>query len=270
MPKSDEKPLTEDAILDLWNKKFLPSIRDEISKQLSAVREDVKRIEERCLHIEKSQQFLADKYESLSESLRTNKKLIEATSNNVRKHGAFIEDNQEDINKLYLLLDEMEQYSRRDCLEISGIPKTSDEDAKKLISEIGTITGVNIKEDDISIAHRLPDRKNSKDRLIVKFVKRETKDNLYSARSKLIQQSTRNLPSRKEAHTKPSRIYINESLTGYRKKLLGKINTFKKEHGYKFLWTANGKIYLKKDVTSQTCGPFTDEGGFEEFTAACK
>ena len=42
-----------------------------------------------------------------------------------------------------------------------------------------------------------------------------------------------------------SKIHINESLTTYKKRLFGRINTFKQQRNYKFLWTANGKILLR-------------------------
>ena len=42
-----------------------------------------------------------------------------------------------------------------------------------------------------------------------------------------------------------NKIHINESLTTNRKRLFGKINTFKQQRNHKFLWTANGKILLR-------------------------
>ena len=43
-----------------------------------------------------------------------------------------------------------------------------------------------------------------------------------------------------------AQIHVNESLTPYRKRLLGRILQFKRDHNYKFIWTTNGKILLKK------------------------
>ena len=37
-----------------------------------------------------------------------------------------------------------------------------------------------------------------------------------------------------------SKIHINESLTAYGKRLLGKIHKCKQDNNFKFLWTANG------------------------------
>ena len=41
-------------------------------------------------------------------------------------------------------------------------------------------------------------------------------------------------------------IYINESLTFHRKRLLCKVNEFKRKNNWKYVWTMNGKIYLRE------------------------
>ena len=61
-----------------------------------------------------------------------------------------------------------------------------------------------------------------------------------------------------------AQIHVNESLTPYRKRLLGRILQFKRDHNYKFIWTANGKIMLNKTESSTTkC--FVTHEEFEEF-----
>ena len=72
------------------------------------------------------------------------------------------------------------------------------------------------------------------------------------------------LPTVKRHSTKNLKIHINESLTAYRKRLFGKINQFKKEHKFKFLWTTNGKIHLRKDNDSRVY-TFTTFEKFAEF-----
>ena len=99
---------------------------------------------------------------------------------------------KEDINKLgndgftcnvEVKLDELEQYARRDCLEITGTPVVPNDNPALLVKEMSEIMGVNLSENDISIAHRLPPMKKVKDRLIVKFTRREKRDE-FTARGK--------------------------------------------------------------------------------------
>jgi hypothetical protein len=57
----------------------------------------------------------------------------------------------------------MQQYLRRDCLEITGIPIVPDENTKDLVIELASGIGVNLYDKDISIAHRLPESRRVKD-----------------------------------------------------------------------------------------------------------
>ena len=63
---------------------------------------------------------------------------------------------------------------------------------------------------------------------------------------------------------KKSKIHINESLTSVRRRLLGRINEYKKGNNFKFLWTHNGKIFLKQSEASRSF-VFTNEDDFESF-----
>ena len=56
---------------------------------------------------------------------------------------------------LELSVNELEQYSRRPCLEFQGIPYTKDGSTDELIIELAQKIGVNICNSDINISHRL-------------------------------------------------------------------------------------------------------------------
>ena len=63
------------------------------------------------------------------------------------------------------------------------------------MKEKSEIMGVNLNENDILIAHRLPPTKKVKDRLIVKFTRREKREEIYSKRKNLKSKRTKDLPS---------------------------------------------------------------------------
>ena len=146
----------------------------------------------------------------------------------------------------------MEQYSRRECLEIKGIPihKDRKENTKEIITKIGGLMGVNADERDISVSHRLPvskiySGKEKEPSIIVKFARRDTKESYYQALKNLKGITTKNL-----GYQTSNNIYINESLTDTNRKLFKDCLKPKKELGYKFISTKNGKIYLRKDENS--------------------
>ena len=58
-------------------------------------------------------------------------------------------------------VDNLEQYIRRDCLEIRGIPAQEEETWAALnetVQRIGEVMEIQVKDRDISISHRLPGR----------------------------------------------------------------------------------------------------------------
>ena len=69
------------------------------------------------------------------------------------------------------------------------MPTSQDDDPKQIAVEIGHLMGVEIEKEHISNAHRLPPTRKVKDRLIVKFVRRNIRDAFYKQRSKLVGKS---------------------------------------------------------------------------------
>ena len=79
---------------------------------------------------------------------------------------------------------------------------------------------------------------------------------MYKKRRNLIGKNINNLPSVQaamgHAATSNKKVHINESLISYRKHLFGRVNDFKPNINYKYLWTANGKILFKAHESSET------------------
>ena len=68
-------------------------------------------------------------------------------------------------------IEEIQQYQRRGCLEITGMPTLPSDKPKNIVVELGATLGVLLNENDISTAHRLPPPpRKIQDRIIVKFV----------------------------------------------------------------------------------------------------
>ena len=258
----------------IWKEEFLPSIKRELKSDLEALRTSIKTLTARDNGIEKSLSFISEKYESV---LKTLKSLNQTTNTLGKKHAQLTKiadslaeraNRVEQAVRIDGAIDEVQQYSRRDCLEITGIPILPEENPKQRIKEIGTLIDVNVEDANLAAAHRLPDTKNVKHRLIVKFVHRDKREEMYKKRRNLIGKNISNLPSVQAAMglaaTSNNKIHINESLTGYRKQLFGRINDFKRKNNYKYLWTANGKIMLKAQDSSQTKSFVTHEE-FEDY-----
>ena len=76
-------------------------------------------------------------------------------------------------------------------MEIRGVTQKPDESTNTIVKVVGKAVGVEIADIHISVSHRLPPSKSYKSRkpvpppIIVKFVRRDTKDAFYQARMKL-------------------------------------------------------------------------------------
>ena len=267
-----DQGLSAKELRRIWNDEFLPSIRREIKTEILELKSSIKALTERCNELEKSQDFVSKKYDTAIAALQSVKSEI---SNLDKKHTTIVNSLEEKLGELagttdrqdqslYRVesaLDETQQYLRRDCLEINGVPISSYENPNQLVKEVGLLAGVEIDDRHIAAAHKLPDSKNVKNRLIVKFIQRDKGEELYKHRKNLVGKNISHLPSVEDGNGK---IFINESLTSYRKRLFGRIREYKRNNNLKYLWTSNGKIMLKVNDTSPTQAFVTHEQ-FEDY-----
>ena len=100
-----------------------------------------------------------------------------------------------------------EQHSRRECLEISGIPESvSNNNLEETVLKIFSETGVTIDSRDVEASHRLNQPANPK-KVIIKLSERKNVARVMNNKNKLKSMKLQNvgLPS-------SCKIYINESL----------------------------------------------------------
>ena len=128
------------------------------------------------------------------------------------------------------------QYSRRECLEISRIPKSvADDLLERKVCEILSDIGVAITEDRIEACHRL---KN--DRTIVKFASR--KDCINTLKNR---QNLKKIDKAKLGIGDDDKIYVNESLCPEYRFLFWKCRLLAGVNKIYSFWTFNGTIKIK-------------------------
>ena len=146
----------------------------------------------------------------------------------------------EDVNNAVKKLDEIEQYSRRNCLIFTGIKEDSDPsrgDTDEVVINIcNTKLGLNITEDSIGRSHRLgrwhpytaqsqTESETPRPRaIIVKFVNYHDRSDVFRSKAKLKQTGTA----------------IYENLTSRKLALL---NAAKGIVGIKNVWSLDGKFF---------------------------
>ena len=102
-----------------------------------------------------------------------------------------------------------------------------------------------------------------KNRLIVKFIQRHKREELYKNRKNRVGKNVSHLPSTEDGNGK---IFINESLTSYRKGSLVAKGSTRERTKQNISVDKQGNIMLKVNDTSPTQALTTHEG-FEDYLA---
>lgn len=195
-------------------------------------------------------------YEVLNTKLDENTSVMKEQSNKIDEYLKQIEtltvENKALKEKVQLLenrLDDAEQYSRANCIEIQGVP-TKHDDVMETVKNIGQALGIQVTEPMIDACHILGNQRNTNATpgIIVKFVRRFDAENFISKRRQKRDFSTRHLGLPTD-----NPVYINESLTPTRRKLLSAARDLKRRQGCKWVWVRGGKILLRKEEN----GPVT-------------
>lgn len=149
------------------------------------------------------------------------------------------------IQSLENRLEDMEQYSRRNCLKFRGIPETEGESTDQLVvNTCNESLGVMVTEADISRSHRVgPMNKNYPRDIIVRFLSYRTRANVYSARFSLFSAQS-DQPSESTSPPK-HKIYINEALTKARSAVFNKARFLKNQGHVSGAWTQDGRIVIR-------------------------
>lgn len=178
----------------------LPSVQDAIAKLVSKI--------------------VIQKYEDQIKALS---KKVSDLENTLYKKNEEIAHAQGSINDL-------EQYSRRNCLRVFGIEETPGENVNTVVMNLfKNNLRVDVSTDEIDRCHRIGKSSTGKHRpIIIKFTR-------YTTRAMVFQ---------KKKNLKGSRIIIREDLT---KNNLLLLNEAVKSCGSRNVWTKDGNIFCKND-----------------------
>lgn len=130
-----------------------------------------------------------------------------------------------------MTVEELQQYSRRNTVLVSGVSEEKGENTDEVIKKLAAEKiKVPITDADIDRTHRIGKPKQGVPRaIVVKFTRYNVKNQIMRAR--------RNL--------KGSRIGIQEMLTVYKQRLLGRAQELVKEASWvKSTWSWDGRIYV--------------------------
>ena len=232
-PTSGTDASTEKLVKDMFsrlqreNKEMLKSIhatiQDAVQKEFAKLYVRLDEQEQRLMDVELESQAQAKEITRLS---------------------AIVEDQRATINNLRQTTGDLEQYSRRNCLQFFGVREEASECTDDLICDIANNRlGLNISKQDIDRSHRIgnpsnhvPGQNNHSGEkrprpIVAKFVSYRTRHEVISRRRLL----------------KGSKIVIQEQLT---KANLHLLNSATKKKNVQTAWSSDGRVIAKVKATN--------------------
>ena len=158
-----------------------------------------------------------------------------------------------DNTELEKHIHDLDQYQRRNNIEISGIPKTSEDNLEEKIIEVWNSLGFDeeLKTSDIQACHRLDELSGvsltSPKKTIVRFVNRKHAEMLNSKRFEI-----KDADLSSTGISENVNLYVNPNFCPYYQWLWMKCRKIKRGGGGKYLWSRDGKIKMKHDGNSNT------------------
>ena len=109
--------------------------------------------------------------------------------------------------------------------------------------EVAKLLDVSLTPEQISASHRLPAKnpENLSPSIIPRFTNRDVRNKIYAN-----QKATKTASLVNFSKPGTEKVYVNENLTRPRKKLFWLTKQKAKKIGFKYFWTPNGNILVKK------------------------
>ena len=186
MAKTTEQPDLVNRFKELWINELmqlinlLTELKTEIAKQVKFVTErfesKIHDVDKKLNSLETSQSFFSSKFDAFTAGLANTKKDIKSLNDKVNQ----LEDSISHFeNDLY------DNMASLNATEITVIPVIPLINPNRLDVELSSAFDIDLNEQEILTARRLPATKKVKERIIVKFVRRDKRNESYKQRSKL-------------------------------------------------------------------------------------
>ncbi|KAF0287080.1 hypothetical protein FJT64_014444 [Amphibalanus amphitrite] len=153
---------------------------------------------------------------------------------------------REELDDTKTRLNELEQYSRRLCLNVSGVPEAPGEDTNQIVTDLAKMAGVNVAPRDLDVSHRVGASREGKARaIIVRFTHYTARQAVYDARREL----RKPRPFRGSVVTAETAhgVFVSDSLTRDNQQLLYRARQLKREQKIFAAWSDVGKLKLTAD-----------------------
>ena len=247
----------EPTLLEI--KEMLVDIQISIAsvvKENQALKEEIEDLKDSVNFNEKELQDLKESLQKTKDENKVLRNLLDATKNQMKATKENLEAQKQESDRLYEELDSLEQYTRKNSLEIRGIPDNAYPNTEVAIIKVAEALNITIEPEDIEISHKLKHGRG----IVVKFCNHKIKSKLYKERTKLKDVRISDIfPGYPCYGQQQQRIFINESLTAYRRGILSEANKRRRDGVLVSVWTLDGKIFAKASPDGSPIRIFSEE-----------
>ena len=167
------------------------------------------------------------------------KSTLASTRNELKTTKETLRKQKEESERQWAHQDDLEQYSRKNSLEIHGILQDAYRSTEAAVIKVAEALNTTVEPENIEISHKL----NHSRVIIVKFCSYKVKSRLYKERTKLKDVEISDLfPSYPSSGQQRQRIFINKNLMAYRRRIVKEANRRRQEGTLFSVWTLDGKI----------------------------
>lgn len=235
--KSDQEP---GSVIDC-----IQGMHRELKVQISEINGNVQEIKSEIVAVNSTVSAMQTSLSFLiAENSDRKAEMVEVQQKNIELQG--------EVDSLWLRVHDSEQYSRRDNVEISGIPYVKGENVYELLEKLAEAMDFNFNSNYVSIAHRLKGRKDDQrpPLIVARFISRECRgawmraawDHRRSLTAKCLRDAWPDTP-----------LYVNDHLTPYYKSLFYEARKLVKDEKIASAWTWDSKVFVR--VTADRKSP---------------
>lgn len=222
--------------------KFIDNMKLTLNQQLQPIKEQME-------NMEKSMAFMNHQYEDLL-------KEYTASKENMKELQRENSEMKVCINDLTSRMNQLEQQSRADNVEIQCLPEKKQENLIEIVSQLSKVVGSGILDRDIKHCTRVAKQNASNSRpraVVVQLASPRSRDQFLAATIKFNKSNPDNkLNTTHLGYRGPkSPIYITEHLSTTNKALHAAARLKAKEIGYQFVWVRGGRIFMRKAQESE-------------------
>lgn len=258
--EESETPPTEPNLKDIHN--ILKSIQGAIAVMQGTITKLVKENNKLSGDIADLRHIIAksnSEVENLKRDFTKQNQYVASLELELEREKKAAKQQRSDIQELQESLDDLEQYSRKNSVEIHGIPEDIGISTDEVVCKVAAAVGVQIEQNDIEISHRLYRKKGAKP-IIAKFANHKDKAKLYKARVQLRNVTLSTVfPSYSTTGPAGQRIFINENLTRYRNEMMKLAIEKRKDGKILSTWSLDGKIFIKTSPSGRPRQMFSIE-----------